>query len=313
MKNNLIVLTGPTSAGKTNLSLALARRTNGEIISADSIQVYKGLDIGSGKITKEEMGDVPHHLIDICDPKEEFNIKIFQEKAKEAIEDILARGKLPIIVGGTGFYIQSVLYDTDFSKDDSGGEYRVYLEDVAKTKGKEYLHECLNKIDPVTAQKTHFNNVKRVIRALEFYHLTGQPISEHNEQQHQKESPYRFCYFVLNEKRELLYQKIEQRVDQMIEAGLVDEVKALKEAGCEIDMTSMQGLGYKEIYRYLLGDCTLDEAVYTIKRDTRHFAKRQLTWFRREKEVIWLNRYEYDGEEAILEEILKQMKRKQIL
>ncbi|SDB09196.1 tRNA (adenosine(37)-N6)-dimethylallyltransferase MiaA [Eubacterium oxidoreducens] len=312
MKNNLIILTGPTSAGKTNLSISLAKKINGEIISADSIQVYKGLDIGSGKITKEQMDGVTHHLIDICDPKEEFNIKIFQQKAQNAIEQIYEKGKIPIMVGGTGFYIQSVLYDIDFSEE-SDCLYRQKLEELANTKGKEYLHKQLQKVDPITAQKTHANNVKRIIRALEFYHMTGQPLSAHNEEQHQKDSPYNFCYFVLTDEREILYRKIEKRVDEMLELGLVNEVKRLKEYGCTLDMTSIQGLGYKEIYRYLMGECTLDEAVYTIKRDTRHFAKRQLTWFRREKDVIWLNKSDFCSETVILEEIMKHMKRKQML
>ena len=314
-KKPLIILTGPTAVGKTALSIKLAKLVNGEIISADSMQVYKGMDIGSAKIMPYEMDGVEHHLIDILEPSEEFNIVKFQELAKQAMDEIYAKGKIPIIAGGTGFYIQSILYDIGFEAGEEGREYRTYLENIAATDGgTEKLYEMLKEKDPKSAGIIHKNNVKRVIRALEFFKETGMPISEHNEEQRQNESPYNFCYFVLNDERENLYNNIEKRVDIMLESGLVDEVKALHNKGYTKDMVSMQGLGYKEILDYLNGEITLERAIYLIKRDTRHFAKRQLTWFRREKTVIWVNKQEfgYDNQ-LILEYILTKLEEKDIL
>lgn len=300
-KNKLIVLTGPTAVGKTALSIQLAKRIGGEIVSADSMQVYKYMDIGSAKITKEEMEEVPHHLIDVLDPDEEFHVFRFQEMAKEAIKGIYERGHLPILVGGTGFYIQALVYDIAFGEEEDHSAIRERLENTAREKGSAYLYEYLEKVDPDSAKIIHPNNQKRIIRALEFYELNGTPISEHNKRERQKESPYDFCYFVLNDDRKLIYQKIDQRVDEMLAKGLVEEVRALKEMGFQKDMVSMQGLGYKEILSYLDGECTLDEAVYLIKRDTRHFAKRQLTWFKRERDVIWIDKkaFEYDNNKIL--------------
>ena len=303
-KQPLIILSGPTAVGKTALSIELAKRINGAIISADSMQVYKYMDIGSAKIMPEEMDGVKHYLIDELNPEDEFNIVVFQQKAKAALAEIYANGQIPIVAGGTGFYIQALLYDIDFDAQDSNEEFRAELEKIAKEQGNEVLHERLKEIDPVSAEKIHANNVKRVIRALEFYHLTGKPISEHNETEQQKESPYNFAYFVLTDDRANLYNRIDLRVDIMLEKGLVDEVQKLKDMGYHRDMVSMQGLGYKEILDYLDGKCTLDEAVYILKRETRHFAKRQLTWFRRERDVIWFDKQKYDyNESAILEEM----------
>lgn len=303
-KQPLIILSGPTAVGKTALSIELAKRVNGAIISADSMQVYKYMDIGSAKIMPEEMDGVKHYLIDELNPEDEFNIVVFQQKAKAALAEIYANGQIPIVAGGTGFYIQALLYDIDFDAQDSNEEFRAELEKIAKEQGNEVLHERLKEIDPVSAEKIHTNNVKRVIRALEFYHLTGKPISEHNETEQQKESPYNFAYFVLTDDRANLYNRIDLRVDIMLEKGLVDEVQKLKDMGYHRDMVSMQGLGYKEILDYLDGKCTLDEAVYVLKRETRHFAKRQLTWFRRERDVIWFDKQKYDyNESAILEEM----------
>lgn len=308
-KKPLIILTGPTAVGKTKASIGLAKAIGGEIISADSMQVYRHMDIGSAKITKEEMADVPHYLIDILEPEEEFHVVRFQQMAKAAMADIYSRGKIPIIVGGTGFYIQALLYDIDFTENEGDSVYREKLEALAKEKGAAYLHGQLAMVDPKSAEEIHANNIKRVIRALEFYHQTGQKISEHNERERQKESPYQFCYFVLNDRRECLYERIDQRVDQMIRNGLVQEVQTLKERGCTKQMVSMQGLGYKEIFSYLEGDCSLEEAVYIIKRDTRHFAKRQLTWFKRERDVIWVRKDElnYD-DEKLLQSLLESIK-----
>lgn len=307
----LIILTGPTAVGKTALSIALAKAVNGEIISADSMQVYRHMDIGSAKITREEMEGVPHHLIDILEPWEDFHVVAFQRHCKEAIAEIYRRGRMPILVGGTGFYIQAVLRDIDFTENEEDAGYRKELELLAASEGKEKLHRMLAEVDAPSAEAIPAGNVKRVIRALEFYHLTGQRISEHNERERERENAYNACYFVLNDDRDRLYERVDRRVDLMLEQGLVEEVKRLREMGCRRGQTSMQGLGYKEILDYLEGECTLEEAVYLIKRDTRHFAKRQLTWFRRERDVIWLNRPEFPAEhqdEVILQFMLETIK-----
>ena len=301
MKQPLIILTGPTASGKTALSVELAKRIGGEIISADSMQVYRYMDVGSAKVTKEEMDGVPHHLIDVLDPQDSFNVVVFQEMAKKAMEKIYANGHIPIVAGGTGFYIQALLNDIDFTDNDGDMEYRHKLEELAKEQGPEVLHAMLKEVDPPSAEAIHANNVKRVIRALEFYEKTGQRISEHNEEERQKESPYNFAYYVLNMERSRLYERIDMRVDKMVADGLEEEVKNLKAMGCTRDMVSMQGLGYKEILDYLNGELSLDEAIYVLKRDTRHFAKRQLTWFKREKEVAWVNQedFEFDREKIL--------------
>ena len=312
-KEPLIILTGPTAVGKTALSLSLAERVNGEIISADSMQVYRGMDIGSAKIMPEEQKGIPHHLIDVLDPDEEFHVVRFVQMAKEAMEDIRSRGKVPILTGGTGFYIQAMLYDIDFTESGEDDSYRRELETYAKEQGAEKLHEKLKEVDPISAEKIHANNVKRVIRALEYYHQTGEKISEHNESQRQKNSPYDFIYYVLRLPREILYDRINRRVDLMREQGLEAEVRRLREQGCTRNMVSMQGLGYKEIIDYIQGRCTLDEAVYTLKRDTRHFAKRQITWFKREKHVTWVDKSEYDSESEILSFMLDRLREKEII
>ena len=314
MKKPLIVLTGPTAVGKTSLSISLAKAVNGEIISADSMQVYKGMDIGSAKIRKEEMQGVTHYLVDILEPEEEFHIVKFQELAKAALEEIYAKGKIPILVGGTGFYIQAVTRDIDFTQAEQETSYREELEQFAKEKAAEYLHEKLREVDSKSAENIHANNVKRVIRALEFYHQNGTPISEHNEEQKQQTSPYNLAYFVLTAPREILYERIDRRVDQMMEEGLLEEVKSLRERGCHRGMVSMQGLGYKEILAYLEGEYPLEEAVRILKRDTRHFAKRQLTWFRREQDVIWVDKEQFHWNEAeILEYMMSVLKEQDLL
>ncbi len=309
----LIILTGPTSVGKTSLSIALAKAVNGEIISADSMQVYKHMDIGTAKIAPEQMQGVPHYLIDELEPEEEFSVVLFQQLAKRYMEQIYSRNKIPILVGGTGFYIQAVLYDIDFTENESDQSYRRELEQQLKEKGPEHLHELLKKIDPDSAAAIHPNNSKRVIRALEFARLTGDRISEHNKEQRSKPSPYRFCYFVLNRDREKLYQTIDQRVDCMLKDGLLNEVVALANMGYTRELVSMKGLGYKELLAYLDGEYSLEEAIEILKRDTRHFAKRQLTWFKREKEVIWLNKEDYPDEQALLERMLNLLQENHIL
>ena len=313
-KRPLIILTGPTAVGKTKASIGLAKAIGGEIISADSMQVYRKMDIGSAKIRPEEMEGVRHYLIDVLDPAEEFNVVLFQQMAKQAMNEIYANGHIPIVVGGTGFYIQALLYDIDFTQEEEDNSIRTELETIVKEKGAEYLHHMLQEIDAKSAKSIHANNVKRVVRAIEYYRQTGQPISEHNERERQKESPYAFAYFVLMDERQRLYERIEKRIDLMIEEGLLNEVKALYEEGYTRDMVSMQGLGYKEILDYLDGKLTLDEAIYILKRDTRHFAKRQITWFKREKDVCWINKsaFQYD-EDRILDEMLTILKTKEIL
>ena len=314
MKPPLIILTGPTAVGKTKLSIALAKAVNGEIISADSMQVYKRMTIGTAKILPEEMQGVPHHLIDILEPSEEFNVVLFAKYAKEAIKKCYENGKIPILVGGTGFYIQAVLYDIDFTENDDDKSYREELERIAQEEGAEVLHKRLQEVDAKAAKEIHPNNVKRVIRALEFYEKSGgQKISDHNEEQKQKKSPYNFAYFVLNDDRPTVYERIDKRVDIMLEQGLVEEVKALLAEGVSPAAVSMQGLGYKEMVAYLHGECTLEEAVYVLKRDTRHFAKRQITWFKREDDVIWFNRPDFEEkDEKFLETMLTILKEKEI-
>ncbi len=308
MKQPLIILTGPTAVGKTELSLALARAVNGEIISADSMQAYRYMDIGTAKIKPEERKGVPHYLIDEFSPEEDFNVVRFCALAKSYIEQIYAKGAIPILVGGTGFYIQAVLYGVDFTENKEDKEVRKELEAFAKEQGEEALHQRLRGVDVKSAEAIHPNNVKRVIRALEYFYQTGEPISRHNERERKKEGPYNAAYFVLTDDREVLYERINKRVDRMLEEGLVEEVRALLNRGCKREMPSMQGLGYKEIIDYLEGRCTLSEAVSILKRDTRHFAKRQLTWFRRERNVIWLDKRNYATEESLLDAMLISLK-----
>ena len=308
---NVVILTGPTAVGKTALSIALAKALDTGIISADSMQVYKHMDIGSAKIQPAEMQGVPHALVDVYEPDEEFHVVQFQHDAKLAMEQLWAKGKLPLVVGGTGFYIQALLYDIDFTAEDADRALREKYEKLAAEQGPEALHELLRRVDPRSAEDIHANNVKRVIRALEFYEKTGEPISAHNATERAKQSPYGFAYFVLNDKRERLYERIDARVDAMMEQGLLDEVKSLKAMGYTRDMVSMQGLGYKELFAYLEGECTLEEAVYIIKRDTRHFAKRQLTWFRRERDVIWVDKSAFDyDDEKILKYMMEEIKKR---
>ena len=306
MKKPLIVLTGPTAVGKTRLSIDLAKAVGGEIISADSMQVYKYMDIGSAKIMQSEMQGVPHYLVDELMPDEEFHIVRFQQMAKEAMEKIYAREHIPILVGGTGFYIQAVTRDIDFTQAEQDDGYRAKLEKLSQEKGSAFLHQMLMEVDPKSAENIHENNIKRVIRALEFYHQNGSPISAHNEEQQERTSPYKLAYFVLNAPRELLYERIDRRVDEMMDKGLVSEVQRLKDMGYHRGMVSMQGLGYKEILAYLDGEMSLEEAVRILKRDTRHFAKRQLTWFRREPETVWVNKDQFAyQDEKMLEYMLQ--------
>ena len=302
---DLIVLTGPTAVGKTSLSIALAKAVDGEIISADSMQVYKYMNIGTAKITEEEKCGIPHFLIDELEPDEEFNVTIFKNKVMGYIEDIKSRGKVPIIVGGTGFYIQSVIYDINFNEYGDDSNVRKKYEAMAETLGKSELHKKLALVDREYADSVSYNNVKKVVRALTFFEMTGEKLSEHNKRERERSSPFDFAYFVLTMDRKKLYERIDKRVDLMFDLGLVEEVNALMAKGYDKSLVSMQGIGYKEVIDYLSGKTSLEECIDIIKRDTRHFAKRQLTWFKREKVVTYIDKDEFDAEDNCLKEMLR--------
>ncbi len=341
---NIIILTGPTAVGKTELSIQLAKKVEAEIISADSMQVYKGMDIGTAKITKEEMCGINHYLIDILSPSQSFDVVQFQTLAKKAIKQIYQNGHIPMIVGGTGFYIQSVLYDIDFNKTTSDivdfnkmalndivinknnidnkfenkttidEEYRNSLYHIAQVQGNAVLHRMLAEVDKESAENIHPNNVKRVIRALEYFKETGSKISSHNETQRQKEPPYNFAYFVLNDERKELYKKIDTRVEMMFQKGLVDETKKLIDCGLKKESTAMSGIGYKELFDYHEGKISLEQTIELIKQHTRHFAKRQLTWFKRERDVLWINYPDYGySKEKILKAMLEKLQERNII
>lgn len=300
MKKPLIVIAGPTACGKTATSVLLAKKINGEIISADSMQVYKYMDIGTAKIKKEEMGGIKHYLIDEFYPDEEFSIAVFKSKATKYIEDIYNKGKIPILVGGTGFYINSVIYNNDFTETKKDDKYRKELEQIAINKGNEFLYNMLKQIDKPSAEAIHKNNVKKVIRALEYYKLTGELISKHNEKEKQREKAYNTTFFILNMDREKLYNRINLRVDIMIKEGLVKEVESLLNKGYKKELVSMQGIGYKEIIKYLENEYSLDYAIEIIKRDTRHFAKRQLTWFKHQvDDGVWIDVNNFENSNSL--------------
>lgn len=311
MKKKLIILTGPTAVGKTGLSIRLAKAVNGEIISADSMQVYKGMDIGTAKITPTETEGIKHYLIDCLNPDETLSVALFQKLAKEAMEEIYAKGKIPVIVGGTAFYIQALLYDIDFNEEDEeDNSYRNKLYQIAETEeGKIALHNQLNEIDPEYAKTVHYNNAKRVIRALEYFEHTKEKFSVYNKTQKEKNSQYDFCYFVLNNDREALYANINKRVDIMMDNGLLNEVKSIYDMHYDRSLTAMQAVGYKELFSYFDGESTLEDAVNMIKQNSRHLAKRQLTWFRKERDVIWVNKNEFtNDEDKIFAYIMEQIR-----
>lgn len=312
MKKPLIVIGGPTACGKTGFSIKLAKEIGGEIISADSMQVYRYMDIGTAKVTPEEADGVPHYLIDEFDPDEEYNVMLFQQKAKAYMEEIWAKGKTPILVGGTGFYINALLYDNDFTETENDTSYREECYKLAQEQGPEVLFERLKEVDPEYAEIMHANNVKRVTRALEYHYLTGQKFSEHNAEQKEKETPYDAAVIILNMDREKLYERIELRIDMMMQEGLLEEVKGLLDKGYTPDLVSMQGIGYKEFIPYFNGECTLEEAVTQLKTNTRRFAKRQLTWFRRQIEGLWVDLSQSSGEEAMAD-VLEYLKQQEIL
>lgn len=316
MKNPLVVIAGPTAVGKSEIAAELGRKIGGEVISADSMQVYRYMDIGSAKVTLEEMLGVPHHMIDVVDPTDSMDVSRYASMAKKEINTVLQNGHIPILCGGTGFYIQAVTRDIDFEGDGSGPDekYREELLEYARIHGNDALHEELARVDPESAREIHPNNLKRVIRALEYYKETGRTISEHNKEEEKRESPYHLAYFVIDEDREVLYEKIDQRVDFMMKEGLVDEVQYLKAMGLTREHVSMQGLGYKEMLDYLDGKYSLEEAVRILKRDSRHYAKRQITWFKREKDAIWIERKDFQEDPLkIVEYITEYLKRAEIL
>lgn len=311
MKKPLIVVAGPTACGKTDISIDLAEKIGGEIISGDSMQVYKYMDIGTAKATKEEMRGIPHYLVDELYPDEEYNVMLFQQKAKQYMEGIYSRGHIPIIVGGTGFYINALVYDNDFSEEEES-EIRKELYAVAENEGAEKLHAMLAEVDPEYAANIHHNNVKRVARALEYYRLTGEKMSEHNKNAKEKETPYNLAFFVLNMDREKLYERINLRVDIMMNNGLEQEVRKLIEMGYSPELVSMQGLGYKEFIPYFNGEISLEQVVDDIKKYTRRFAKRQLTWFRGQTDGTWLDMGTLSKDKA-LEIMLDELKTKKII
>ncbi len=302
--DKLIIISGPTASGKTSASINLAKAIDGEVISCDSMQVYKYMDIGTAKPTIEEMDGVKHHLINVLDPNEDFSIATFQSMVFEAIEDIKSRGKTPILCGGTGFYTNAIIYNTKFTEMEKDDKYREELFQLAKEKGNSYVYEMLKKVDPESTETIHENNLKKVVRALEFYKLTNSKISEHNKNEREKEPFFNVKQIILDVKRETLYDRIDRRVDIMLKCGLVDEVKSLIQKGYTKDLISMQGIGYQEFFDYFNNLTTLDETVELIKKNSRNYAKRQLTWFRNKSLGIWVNT-EKHNEQSLTQEIIK--------
>ena len=298
-KLKLIVILGPTAVGKTNLSIALAQKLSTEIISGDSMLVYKGFDIGTAKPTLEEMKGIKHHIIDILEPWENFNVSDFHDKVKPLIEQINNEGKIPILAGGTGLYVKSLLEGYIFNETSGDVEYRKHLEKLASKHGKEYVYKMLQEVDPQTAQRLHINNFNRIIRALEVYHLGKEQISQKNHYELTGELIYDAYIVGLNRSRQNLYDRINQRVDIMMDCGFVDEVQSLLQNGAKIDWQSMKGIGYREIASYLNGDIDLDTAGYEMKKATRHFAKRQFTWYKKMPYISW-----YDVEQLSEDELL---------
>ena len=305
MKKKLILIAGPTASGKTKSSVLLAKQIGGEIISCDSMQVYRRMDIGTAKVRPEEMEGIPHYMIDVLEPTEGCNISWFKEQVTRHIEEISNRGKVPILVGGTGFYLNAILFDTQFEETDTDLSYRQSLEKEVRTNGADSLHKRLQEVDPVSAEVIHTNNVKRVIRALEYFHQTGVPISKHNEKERKKRealtSPYDYTFFALDMDREVLYDRINRRIDRMMDEGLLEEVKVLYDEGFSEDLTSIKAIGYKEFYPYFRGELTLDACIDKLKQNTRHYAKRQLTWLRHQAKPIFIpvDQYDFDAQKIV--------------
>lgn len=309
---NLFILAGPTAVGKTEISIQLAKKLNGEIISADSMQIYKYMDIGSAKIFEEEKRGIPHHLIDVIEPINEYSVAEFKSQAEKAIEDISNKNKLPMVVGGTGLYINSLIYNYSFAETTKDYEYRDYLSKLSETNGKEFVHELLKEVDIESYNRLYPNDLKRVIRALEVFKVTGKTISQYTSEQNIYDIPYNVHYYVLTMNREELYNRINKRVDIMMEKGLIEEVIKLKEMGYTSDMQSMKGIGYKEILYYLDGKITLEEAIDMIKQGSRNYAKRQLTWFRKDNRVNWIDKDNFKNDDEVVEYISKDYRNRGI-
>lgn len=310
MKKNIVVIAGPTASGKTVAGIEVAKKLKGEIISADSMQIYKYMDIGSAKPTVDEMQGIPHHMIDVVYPDEDFSVALFRNMAGKLIDDIIQRNHIPIIVGGTGLYINSLIYPYDFTDSADDTDYRELIAELAREKGNEFVHNMLRDIDPESYTRIHPNNLRRVIRALEVYKNTGKTISEYQKQSRARDSEYSAAYIGLNMDRGLLYNRINQRVDLMFEAGLIEEVKKLRFMGYTKNMVSMQGIGYKEIFDYLDNKCTIEETKEIIKQSSRHYAKRQLTWFRRDENIHWVEVDNFESFKDIIQNITKYIEGK---
>ena len=304
--DKIICIVGPTASGKTGLAIELAKRIDAEVISADSMQIYKGLDVGTAKVTKEEADGIPHHLIDICNIEDKFSVADFKQMCYDKIEEIRSRGKNVIIAGGTGLYVNAVVYNMNFTEEDVDYNYRKELENIAKEKGNDYLHSMLEKIDPQTAKQIHKNNVKRVIRAIEMaknVKLKSIHMSEEKERIKNEKNKYDFLVFCIEQEREYLYNRINLRVDLMLKDGILDEAKKVYDMKLPEDNTCMQAIGYKEFFPYFEGKISLEEAVDTLKKETRHYAKRQMTWFNNKLECIKLDGSKPKNE--LVDEILK--------
>lgn len=312
LKKPLVVIGGPTACGKTDVGVLLAQKINGEIISADSMQVYCDMNIGTAKPTKQEMKNIKHYLIDEIMPDEEYNVMIFQKKAKQYMKQIWNLGKIPILVGGTGFYINAVVYDTLFEETEQDSTFRNDMYVFAKENGAEALYQKLQEIDPKYAKTLHVNNIKRVTRALEYHHFTGQLFSEYNAEQKQKQSPYHTAMIVLTMERQKLYDRIEKRIDAMVEKGLLKEVEMLLKKGYTENLVSMQAIGYKELIPYFSQKISLEQAIYDLKKNTRHFAKRQLTWFKRQTNGYWVDITDQNLEKAT-EKIIQYLKQTNVI
>ena len=307
-KDNLLVLTGPTGIGKTAISIDIAKKLKGEIISADSMQIYRYMDIGTAKITLEEMDNIPHYMLNIVYPDEEFTVADFKNKAEKYIEKINKSGKLPILTGGTGLYLNSIVYELKFTKVEANEELRKEYDYLADMYGNQYIHDELYKVDAISANRININDRQRIIRALEIFYETGKPMSYYNKNFRKETEKYNLTMIGLTMDRAKLYSRINKRVDFMIEEGLIDEVRKLMDMGYSTELVSMQGIGYKEIISYLEGEAKLDETIEILKRNTRRYAKRQLTWFRRDNRIKWIDINQYDSIEEVSETIISYIK-----
>ncbi len=308
--DQILIIAGPTAVGKTKLSIALAKALDGEIMNADSMQIYRHMDIGTAKPTEDEKEGIPHHLMDFLDPGEAFNVSCYQDYANHVINDMIKRNKFPIVTGGTGFYIKSLIDPTDFLTAKASDVFRIEMENLAKKEGNEAVFRLLQRDDPKMAQKLHPNDLRRVIRALEVFHETGQPLSEIQEESKKKKGLFDPIYICLNMDRGKLYDRIDMRVDEMLKNGLLEETTRLKEMGFSSFLTASQAIGYKEMMLYLDGHNTLEEAVAILKQNTRRYAKRQLTWFRNDERVHFVAVDDFESFDELLNHILQYIQKK---